>query len=86
MNYMRMILTDTELEIHNITTLREFNDKCFLLEIDNSLYEIKGEALVLKEVSNNNTSIKITGSIYCIGKKNHKESKDKKGFLKKLLQ
>lgn len=82
---MRLILTDNELEIHNITNLKEFNDKLFALEIDGDFYEIKGEALVLKEVFNNNSSIKITGTVYSIAKKNHKESKEKKSFIKKLL-
>lgn len=82
---MRLILTDNELEIHNITNLKEFNDKLFTLEIDGVFYEIKGEGLVLKEVFNNNTSIKITGTISAIGKKNHKENKEKKSFIKKLL-
>lgn len=82
---MRIILLDNELEIHNITTLKEFNDKIFLLDIDNTPYEIKGNQLVLKEVYNNNSSIKITGSIYSIEKKNHKEAKDKKSFIKKLF-
>lgn len=82
---MRLILTDNELEIHNITNLKEFNDKIFALEIDGDFYEIKGDGLVLKEVFNNNSSIKITGTIYSIGKKNHKENKEKKSFIKKLL-
>ncbi len=82
---MRIILLDNELEVNNITTLKEFNDKIFLLEIDNTPYEIKGNNLILKEVYNNNTSIKITGSIYSIEKKNHKDTKEKKSFIKKLF-
>ena len=80
-----MILTDNELEIHNVSNLKEFNDTQFQLEIDNTPYSIHGKGLSLKEVFNNNTSIKITGSVYSIERKNHKENKDKKGFIKKLF-
>ncbi len=82
---MKMILLDNELEIHNITLLKEFNDKEFYLEIDNTPYHIKGENLVLKEVYDNNASIKISGNIYSIERKNHKETKEKKSFIKKLF-
>lgn len=82
---MKLLLTDNELEINNITSLNEFNDKVFILEIDDTPYEIKGDNLVLKEVTNNNSTIKITGSIFSISRKNHKETKEHKGFLKKLF-
>lgn len=83
--HMKLLLTENELEINNITNLNEFNERLFVLEIDNTPYEIKGLGLVLKEVTNNNSTIKITGTIYSISRKNHKEAKENKGFLKKLF-
>lgn len=83
---MKLILLDNELEINDVTELKEFSEKLFILEINKELYEIKGEELSLKEVNNNKTNIKITGNIYCIEKKNHKQTKDKKSFIKKLFQ
>lgn len=83
---LKLILSEHELEINDVTELKEFSDKMFLLEVNNTLFEIKGEELTLKEVNNNKTNIKITGNIYCIEKKNHKENKEKKSFIKKLFQ
>lgn len=83
---MKLILSEHELEINDVTELKEFSDKVFLLEVNNTLFEIKGEELTLKEVNNNKTNIKITGNIYSIEKKNHKDSKEKKSFIKKLFQ
>ena len=82
---MKITLTSNELEISDITQINSFNDKEFILEIDNTGYIIKGDNLILKEVYNNNTSIKILGNIFLIEKKNHKENKDKKNFVKKLF-
>lgn len=81
---MKITLFDKEIEIHNVTSLNEFNDKEFNITIDNNPYIIKGENLVLKEFYDNNTSIKITGEIYLIERKNKKQ-KDNKGFIKKLF-
>lgn len=82
---MKMILSENELEINNVTNLKEFNEQKFILTIDTSLYEIKGDGLELKEVYNNNTSLKISGNIYSIEKKDHKENAEKKSFLKRLF-
>ena len=81
---MKITLFDKEIEIHNVTSLNEFNDKEFNITIDNNPYIIKGENLVLKEFYDNNTSIKIIGEIYLIERKNKKQ-KDSKGFIKKLF-
>lgn len=82
---MKMILSENELEINNVTNLKEFNEQKFILTIDTTLYEIKGNGLELKEVYNNNTSLKISGNIYSIEKKDHKENAEKKSFLKRLF-
>ncbi|HIT43419.1 TPA: YabP/YqfC family sporulation protein [Candidatus Avacholeplasma faecigallinarum] len=82
---MKMILSENELEINNVTNLKEFNEQKFILTIDTTLYEIKGDGLELKEVYNNNTSLKISGNIYSIEKKDHKENAEKKSFLKRLF-
>lgn len=82
---MKMILSENELEINNVTNLKEFNKQKFILTIDTTLYEIKGDGLELKEVYNNNTSLKISGNIYSIEKKDHKENAEKKSFLKRLF-
>lgn len=81
---MKMILSENELEINNVTNLKEFNEQKFILTIDTTLYEIKGDGLELKEVYNN-TSLKISGNIYSIEKKDHKENAEKKSFLKRLF-
>lgn len=82
---MKMILSENELEINNVTNLKEFNEQKFILTVDTTLYEIKGDGLELKEVYNNNTSLKISGNIYSIEKKDHKENAEKKSFLKRLF-
>ena len=82
---MKMILSENELEINNVTNLKEFNEQKFILTIDTTLYEIKGDGLELKEVYNNNTSLKISGNIYSIEKKDHRENAEKKSFLKRLF-
>lgn len=82
---MKMILSENELEINNVTNLKEFNEQKFILTIDTTPYEIKGDGLELKEVYNNNTSLKISGNIYSIEKKDHRENAEKKSFLKRLF-
>jgi hypothetical protein len=79
-----IILYDNEIQINNITQLKEFSETCFNIEINNSLYEIKGNKLILKEVFNDNKSVKITGEIYNINKKLHTTIKEK-NFFKKLF-
>ena len=83
---MKIILTDNELELHNVTLLKEFNDKEFSLEIESIPYLIKGINLVLNNVYDNNQTIKITGKINSIEILNNKDKNEKKGFIKRLLQ
>ena len=64
--------------------LKEFSETIFIIEINNTLYEIKGNQLLLKEVFNENKSVKITGEVYSISKKNHIKTKEK-NFIKKLF-
>jgi hypothetical protein len=77
-----IILFDNEIHINNITQLKEFSEELFNVEINGSLYEIKGNKLLLKEVYNDNKSIKITGEIYGINKKNTPKIKEKSFFQK----
>lgn len=67
---MNLILNDNYLEIKNITLIKEFNEERFLIEIDSIPYEIKGTELVLDDVSNGNTAVKIKGNINSISKTN----------------
>lgn len=83
---MKIILTDNELELHNVTLLNEFNDKEFSLEIESIPYLIKGVNLVLNNVYDNNQTIKITGKINSIEILKNKDKNEKKGFIKRLLQ
>jgi hypothetical protein len=77
-------LFESEIHINNITQLKEFSENAFNIEINGFLYEIKGSKLLLKEVYNDNKSIKITGEIYGINKKIHPKIKEK-SFFKKLF-
>ena len=79
-----IILKDDELEINNITLLKEFNEESFEIKINDKLYEIKGTNLILKDVYNDNTSIKIIGKVYSIIQKNHK-APNTNSFFKKLF-
>lgn len=83
---MKIILTDNELELHNVTLLKEFNDKEFSLEIESIPYLIKGVNLVLNNVYDNNQTIKITGKINSIEILKNKDKNEKKSFIKRLLQ
>ncbi|MBO5711473.1 MAG: hypothetical protein J6R47_01410 [Acholeplasmatales bacterium] len=79
-----IVIKDNELEINNITQLKEFNEESFEIEINDKLYEIKGTNLLLKDVYNENKSIRISGVVYSIIQKNHKKT-DSKSFFKKLF-
>lgn len=74
-----------QIVVNNISEIKEFSEKSFLIKIDDVLYEILGENLVLKEVSNDNKTIKITGTVNSIDKKN-KQVKKNKSFLKRLFE
>lgn len=79
------IVYDNEIIVNNISILKEFSDKKFVLQIGSELYEITGNDLVLKEVSNDNKTIKITGKLESIDKMNKQAKEKNKGFLKKLF-
>ena len=75
---------DDDILINNITEIKEFSEQIFVLKINDIPYEITGSNLVLKEVSNDNRSIKITGIVDSVNKKNVQVKKNK-GFIKKLF-
>ncbi len=75
---------DDYILINNITEMKEFSPTQFILKVNDIPYQITGENLVLKEVSTDNKSVKITGSVYQVDKKNVQVKKNK-GFLKKLF-
>ena len=79
-----IIIKDNELEINNITQLKEFNDENFEIKINDKFYEIKGTNLILKDVYNENKSIRISGVFYSIILKNNKPT-NSKSFIKKLF-
>lgn len=79
-----IILYPNEIQINNITQIKDFNDDVFNVIINDELFEIKGNNLVLKEVFNDNKSITVIGTVYMISKSNEKK-KEKKSFIKKLL-
>ena len=68
-----IIIYNNLIEINNITSLKEFNSSIFTIEINNELYLICGSDLELKNISSDNTSIKISGIINSIEKKNFKK-------------
>jgi len=84
MQNANFIIYQNEIVINNITLIKEFSDKLFLINVSDTSYEIKGENLILKEVSNDNKTIKITGTIDSINKTNKVKEKNK-SFLKRLI-
>lgn len=84
MNLANFTIYDDSILINNITEIKEFSETIFIIRVSDILYHIIGENLVLKEVSNDNKSIKITGKINSLEKKD-KVIKKNKGFLKKLF-
>lgn len=75
---------DDQIIINNITEIKEFSDQIFIIKVNDIPYQITGNDLVLKEVSNDNKTIKITGTINSVDKKNIQVKKNK-GFIKKLF-
>ncbi len=75
---------DDQIIINNITEIKEFSDQLFIIKVNDITYQITGNNLVLKEVSNDNRTIKITGTINSVDKKNIQVKKNK-GFIKKLF-
>lgn len=84
MQNANFIIYQNEIIINNITLIKEFSDKIFLINILDTSYEIKGINLILKEVSNDNKTIKITGTIDSINKTNKVKEKNK-SFFKRLI-
>lgn len=70
--------------INNITEIKEFSETKFILKINDVPYEILGTNLVLKEVTNDNKTIKITGKVVSIIQKNITIKKNT-SFIKKLF-
>ncbi|HIT50558.1 MAG TPA: hypothetical protein IAD46_05965 [Candidatus Pelethenecus faecipullorum] len=85
MNNANFIVYNNEIIINNIQTIKEFSEKSFLIEINNEAYEIKGTDLILKEVGNDNKTIKINGVVSSIEKKNKLSKEKSQGFFKRLF-
>ncbi len=75
---------DDYILINNVTEIKEFSEILFIIKVNDIPYEITGESLSLKEVTNDNKTIKITGKINLLQIKNTK-SKKNKSFIKKLF-
>ena len=84
MQNANFIIYPNEIIINNIMSIKEFSDKIFIITVSNTSYEIKGENLILKDVSNDNKTIKITGTIDSINKTNKVKEKNK-SFFKRLI-
>ena len=70
--------------IDNVTLIKEFSEKLFRINIDDIPYEILGENLILHEVTNDNKTIKITGTFISIKVENNKP-KQNSSFIKRLF-
>ncbi len=84
MSIANFTIYDDSILINNITEIKEFSETSFLIKVNDIPYTIEGTNLILKEVSNNNQTIKILGQIDSIIKKDQKIKKNK-GFIKKLF-
>ncbi len=84
MNLAHFTLYDDYILINNVTEIKEFSDRFFILKINDVLYQITGENLVLKDVSTDNHSIRINGTVHKLEKKD-KEIKKNKSFIKRLF-
>lgn len=83
MDNFNILIADNYLIINNITNLIEFNSEEFIVEINNEAYQIKGSDLSLDNTLKTD-SIKITGNINSIVKKNV-ANKKKESFIKRLF-
>lgn len=86
MSSANFVIYPNEVTVNNISNIKEFSEHRFLLEISNEVYELNGIDLALKEVSSDNHTIKISGTVESIEKKNKKGPIEKKGFFKRLFQ
>lgn len=84
MSIANFTIYDDGITVNNITEIKEFSETIFLIRVNDIPYEITGTSLVLKEVSNDNKTIKITGTVNSLEKKNIQVKKNK-SFLKRLF-
>lgn len=84
MSIVNFTIYDDQIIVNNITEIKEFSETIFVLRVNDVPYEITGSNLVLKEVSNDNKTIKITGTLNSLEKKNVQVKKNK-SFLRKLF-
>ena len=84
MSNVNFTIYDDQIIVNNITEIKEFSETIFVLKVNDIPYEITGTNLVLKEVSNDNKTIKITGTLNSLEKKNVQVKKNK-SFLRKLF-
>ncbi|MDE7263184.1 MAG: hypothetical protein K2N64_00805 [Anaeroplasmataceae bacterium] len=84
MSLANFTIYDDHMIVNNITEIKEFSETVFILRVLDIPYEITGTNLVLKEVSNDNKTIKITGIVNSLEKKNIQVKKNK-SFIKKLF-
>ncbi|MDE6241293.1 MAG: YabP/YqfC family sporulation protein [Anaeroplasmataceae bacterium] len=84
MSNVNFTIYDDQIIVNNITEIKEFSETIFILKVNDIPYEITGTNLVLKEVSNDNKTIKITGTLNSLEKKNVQVKKNK-SFIRKLF-
>lgn len=84
MSLANFTIYDDQIIINNITEIKEFSETIFMIRVNDTPYEITGTNLLLKEVSNDNKTIKITGTLHSLEKKNIQVKKNK-SFIKKLF-
>lgn len=84
MSSANFTIFDDQIVVNNITEIKEFSETLFKIRINDIPYEITGVNLVLKEVSNDNKTIKITGSLHSLEQKNTPIKKNK-SFIKRLF-
>ena len=84
MSKLLFSIYDDYLMIDNITLIKEFSDTLFKININDVPYEIKGDNLILTDVTNDNKTIKITGSFISIRLEKN-QPKEKTNFIKKLF-
>lgn len=75
---------NAEAIINNIDEIKSFNESSFIIKINEITYEITGNNLSLKEVTNDNKTIRILGYIESIINKSKSNTKNK-NFIKKLF-
>ncbi|MDE6414035.1 MAG: YabP/YqfC family sporulation protein [Anaeroplasmataceae bacterium] len=84
MSIANFTIYDDQIIVNNITEIKEFSETIFIIRVNDIPYEITGNNLVLKEVSNDNKTIKITGTLNSLEKKNVQVKKNK-SFIRKLF-